>query len=51
MPSAYRAFQHATASACQHVAGFAGRLVSISAFCFGGGLPASYGDQSFREML
>src|SRR5215207_5246330 len=27
------------ASACQHVAGFAGRLVSISAFCFGGRAP------------
>jgi hypothetical protein len=31
--------------------GFAGRLVSISAFCFGGGLPASYRDQSLRELL
>src|SRR5215204_6563032 len=51
LQSAHLSTLRPSASACQHVAGFAGRLVSISAICFGGGLPASHQDQSFRELV
>src|SRR5215207_5870201 len=53
-PFAKRASQHAAAFGLRLSArrlGFAGRLVSISTICFGGGLPASHQDQSFRELV